>query len=531
MIPPSKDEVIIRTMKDDLAGLDNATKSSVVRSAEATAPPSFPLPPGNNGSQKIVISPEAPHKRNKIWIVAVIALCLVAALGGGGWYAFTVYTSSQSQQLQETAVQNAAQILPKDASLIIGYNFKNPQDRAAILAAWQKNGTKTSFTDLLNGNPLALLNDQALHEMYIVTLSSDTRPYIITPETPTLTALLENNNQTPVARKNGWVIIHQVRTDTYTQALALGSLEGTSNAFLFSNDQPGPIRLLMSGSFIDQLMQESTLKMASFGLGSIRLVGQFTTTGLVLSGNIADFKAATLASNQVEQRLVTALPADILTAYLGGDFSGDIQQAQQAKIIDVVVSNQPAIAQLIKTLNGSYAYYTRLGADQLQDWGLVIQIPSSLQATLKLGDPVLEQGLHALVPIITGRSLVSQIAFADGAYNDIPLRYFNLSDTSQALDYTITNGYLVIATSKEGIFTLLNTLHGSSLSLEAGTIWQPLLSMWGSLPVASNFFFSTVKNPLFVQLLPHTPSVKAMPLGVGIDLNSNDGKVQAALLF
>jgi hypothetical protein len=515
-------------MKDDLANVSSTPATSSAALPPSTAP-AFPLPAANARTpQKVVMTPPASARHtSKKWLLPVIAVLVLVIVGGSGWFFLTVYKTAAPASKTAATVASSVQMLPKGASVIIGYNLSNPQDRQAVQTAWQNTGAgQAGVADLLRGNPSVLAGIQNVNELYVVTLPGDPQAYVVTPDISEVTTLL-TGSQAKYLSQNGWLIIAATNPQAYANALTAGSLDGSSSAFLFTPDQAGPVKILVQGSALGSISKDTALKNSLASTTPMRLVGQFTNSSLILSGNTGNAPQAGTIATSVQQSLFTSIPSDVQSVIMGGNFAADIATLNQAP--DSTSSAQPAAASLLHQLNGSYAYYTREGQDKLRDWAAIIQVPAGLKDSLKIGDPSLEASLQSLVLSVTGLPVASQLAFADVNYQNVPLRYVNLGSSSQAIDYTIAGGYIAVATSKEGIFSLIDVLQNQALSFEAAGSWQALLSQWGSLPASSLFMFSALQDQALIQLLPHNSNLAAIPFGIGWDGNSSDGKVQAVI--
>jgi hypothetical protein len=103
------------------------------------------------------------------------------------------------------------------------------------------------------------------------------------------------------------------------------------------------------------------------------------------------------------------------------------------------------------------------------------------------------------------------------------LRYVNLDGTVSALDYTVTDKYLEIGTSKDAMFSLLDALSGnSSMSIMSSDKYSKLFSLWGALPVSRDVIFGMLKTSDFQDLFPIDLAENSFPFGISFQ-PTNDG--------
>ncbi len=193
---------------------------------------------------------------------------------------------------------------------------------------------------------------------------------------------------------------------------------------------------------------------------------------------------------------------------------------------------QPAVATLLQSFQSSYALYSRKDTNSVVNYGLVLQIPADKITTIKNGDATLEQATQVLAPLIAQHALTTQLTFADGTYQSVPLRYVNIIDQDHAIDYAVVDNYVLIATSREGMATLIDTYKNSKPSLTAGLSWKSLFQSWGALPQMSDFIVGNITSPILLQLLPHDSTQTALPVAVAEQKDAQGNiKVQSALLL
>ncbi|MEO6077370.1 MAG: hypothetical protein ABIP54_01130, partial [Candidatus Andersenbacteria bacterium] len=202
-------------------------------------------------------------------------------------------------------------------------------------------------------------------------------------------------------------------------------------------------------------------------------------------------------------QLTDLVPSDAVFVRAGENFSDDILSFQQNHpIFDSQIFTQPAIQQFIAKLTAPYAIYSRVGADGAPDTGLIIQLPEALRGKISHSDSAIEQLLISFAPFVTGRPLDSQVVFADGSYNAIPIRYANLQGQSAALDYTVGDNFILISSSREGMQALGQMALGTGVSaFSSGASWGNLVQKAESF-VPYSMVAGEITDPATRSILP-----------------------------
>ncbi len=544
---------VIHTMRDDLA---DAKKSGppVLPAAPAkpitldATPPlrtgdlpvsnqKLPLPPAGPKLAQVMAPPQLPKRRGKTkWLVFFLLLLVVGgALGGGLWWWLQYYQAGNNNVgvSPETSL-TAAQVLPEDSSLIMGYRLKDGGSRQNIQKLWSNNSNNSSapVADLLNGNPSLLLAQQDIEEFYYVLLPNDPRMYLVVPTSPFIEQTLAEQSHLQALTKGNWRIIHPLSTQSYEEAFVAGTL--TDPRSLESADASSPIVWRLSPSFARSLHDNPVaINILAVALADTPLAGTFTSTkDIILFGN-GPTAAATPISVAKQDSLLTLLPQDVTFAWLGADLANDLPSWQTAEpgvqgLLDPAVLEQPQVAQLISQLQSPYAYYRREGTGSVEDFGLVVSLPESLSRTIQLGDPALEAALRALLPAITGQPTTVSLAFNDATYGGQYLRYLNIAGSSQAIDYVVTNDHILIASSKEGMFALLDAFTKTQPALPTAANWSALLQRGLVNPGNNSTVLGLIKQPAAVKLL--SASAEQVPYLLAIPASGVD-QVYGALLI
>lgn len=153
------------------------------------------------------------------------------------------------------------------------------------------------------------------------------------------------------------------------------------------------------------------------------------------------------------------------------------KQAPPVSVLSVMVSDETSNTSVLDTLgiiipenvkndliisSASLLYFSQDGR-----LGLTIQVnPANTDAvwqdmrsweeakTNAVSNPI----VNSLSPLLLDSfyEIKSSVAFKDGTYKNIPVRFVNLPDTARAIDYTVVKGYLVIVTSKSDMSAVID---------------------------------------------------------------------------
>lgn len=518
--PRSGETVIVRSA---------AVKSGPAPAASASAP--MPLPPKGAPPSKVVMQPPIKrHHRSRI--VPIILILLLLALGGSAaavWWLGLVPGLTPGGGGETLAAATA--VLPAQSAVILHYSFTTAEERSAVMSAW--NGTVASLAGLLEGDPRYLVAEADIPTFYYVLLEDEMRPYVVVPKTPRTTSLFTETADARVLEEQGWYIINSASTSSYATALSGGSLASINEQAFTAGSAPlqiflGPHALLslresLAGSALaNGLLQETSL------------TGSFSApTTLQLSGSATALEplfSATPAA--ADQTILSRIPAEATLVRLGGAFARDVAAwSATSGAFDEAVLQQASVASWLSQLSGPYALFTMAAPGATRDYGAIITLPPALAAQVRLPDPAIEAALSAVLPLITGRKGIAPIQFSDNVHAGVPLRYANFSQPSQALDYAVVSptggsgAYLVISSSRESMFAILETMNATHAAITISPLWQKLLTAWGALPSAPQLMLGSIPLPQLAQFLPtSSTSGEAMPL-FGLALSPGSGGV------
>lgn len=534
------EELVIRTMQDDLSAqgghsvpapkanipISNSVpiKVQTIQQAKTAQQPSI-LP-----KPKVVLVPQAVKRHNivrNVLVLVVIAVVLAGAGAAGAWWWFYGRVTTSKPAVTATNNASAPEILPADASLIIQYKLTSADDRTAVLTAWNKRSETPDMTSLLSGDPRLVLQDASVSEFYYVLLSNEPRPFFVVPKTTSTAQLLDSNSGAQVTEKSGWYIAHSVGTDSYISDLNQKTLASIgSDTVLTTTTEQAPIRVIAGpGSLMKWREALGGSNFANGQLQELSFASRFVSngTGLEVSGlGVPLSEPAAGASNQ---QLLSLVPATASLVRLGANFSDDLTKwSKTASSLDMNALAQTNVQTLLGQLNTPYAFFVNSDDQGNHSYGVVITLPSNLSPALATGDSAVESGLGTLVPLLTGKQSVVPLAFSDGSRNNMPLRYVNLDGTISALDYTVNDKYLEIATSRDNMFTMMDALAGNTDStITSATKYSQLFSLWGALPNSRDVVLGMLSSSSFKDLLPIDENTSQFPFGLTLH-PADDGK-------
>lgn len=536
------DNIVIHTMRDDLAAGSGSQKSAPLPPPAKPAPPQppkfqtpipapkltpapkpsqqippkpqFPLPPRNPVAAPAPPPAFIPRRRQRGKLVWALALLFVLVLAAAGAYAYFFLLATPSEVLPpEVEVAQLSDIIPASATVVAHYRVETPDTRGQLLEVWQ-----SSVKPLLQGNPSSLLTQGNLTEFAFVMLEANTRPFLVVPKDSLPADIKASLNDLQLAEVSGWQVLHSMRAQDYAQALASGKRALTPPAAVSA----AGLQVHVNQAALNQL--RSHIASPSFGAGllhslSLTLSPAVSTRALVVSGHADSASplppAATLVP-RADQALLEQIPADATFVRLGASLKQDVASWQTvAKILDAEVLAVPAVAALVTQLDTPYAYYHRSGPDGINDVGLIVSLPDSLTPSLALGDATLEQALTALLPLITSGKPVATLRFADGVYQSTSLRFVNIAGANEALDYALSASHLQVSTSKEGMFALLDSTAARTPSFAAAAPWQSVLSEWQTVPETEHLFFGSLTYAPLLELLP--TDLNELPFGLAFN--------------
>lgn len=493
----------------------SATQASKPASQQRGAPV-VPLPPKNASQGTKVVMKPARRRRRRSRAVAVLIGLLVLVMAGSaavvGWFYQNELPFIGRKMAGEPVP--AEQVVPAMSAVILQYHLRAGEERGELLSAWNAAGRgEPSLTSLLAGDPRLLLLEAEIDTFYYVVLENEARPYLVVRQTPRTQELVEGKAEARLMGVNGWYVVNALSVDTYTAALAAGSLSGRGNqVFVTAADGESltPLRVwlgphaliglretLLGKALTDGLLQEVSLA-SRLGTEEEDTIFELNGRGTTLEPLFGPD-----APGGANQQLLSLIPEEAQLVRLGSNFYQDLKLWETAAgALDGAVLARPAVADLLQQLTESYAFYTVSGNPAMRDLGLIISLPAPLQAQLTVPNQTIEESLGALLPLITGRAGVGTIEFSPNTHAGVALHYANFSQPSQALDYAVVDTYIVVTTSRESMFAALETIRGTHPAVAASASWQPLLAPWGALPSAATLVLGQLALPQLTALLP-----------------------------
>lgn len=476
--PASPSPVAIHTMKDDLSSLRNPIRASIpapaakplgsIPPSPATTAktPSLPIAPLTPASGKSVVIPSGKPKRGLrgILTVAIVILIAFLAAGAAAWYfLFNNPLSNESPIAQ--APKSIQEMLPANATVVTQYQINDTTKEKIEQLFSQPRAPQPTFDSLLAGDPRLVFQYADVKELYYIQLSGDSRPYLVSPETSSLTTLFEHSSASQTLTQNGWRLTHPVNVGGYTSALSQGTMNSGNGHILLSASSSG-LQIYVSPDILASAIAKGAgISTTGIGLQSVTIKSDLNITG----GNLTLFDGLAASPEQqtsilkADPALVGLVPSDAQFVYAGNDLGSDIQAwSSEPSLLAPEIISQPQVKQILTGFSGlPYVFYRQASAlDTTPRFGVIIKLTPDLVKSLREEKVGLETALFALRPLISRSTAVlsSLPLFSDGAYNEIPLRYVNINGPSQALDYAISEPYLIMATSKDGMFSTLDVL-------------------------------------------------------------------------
>ncbi len=490
----------------------------------------LPLPPKiSNRQGKITPFKSRRHRRKLVPIFIIISILLVLAGAAAaffmGIFPFN-FLAGSSQDTVNESLSSAAAVLPAKADLTVQYILDQDADRAALKSFWDrhKNGSGLTISDLLSGDPRLLLADHEISEFYFIVLSDDPRPYLVLPKTKSTTSLLSANNNAKVTELQGWYVAHQLGTQAYLAELAKNSLMNVGSNEVFSyQDNTTPLRFILGSGVLQKFRVDTFGAGAANGrLQELSLAGRLTQAGNGLELSGLGVTLSPSSSADVNQQLLAKVPTTASFVKIGADFQSDLGSWQAASgLLSQAALDPVPVQQLLTQFNSPYVLYTDDSLPNKKSLGLVIEIPVALRTTIKESQPIIEQALAALIPLLTDRDTISPLTFNDGVYSDTALHFANLIGSGTALDYAITENHLLVGTSKEAMFALIDTVSGKAPALTGSDAKNELLTAWGAIPSTSNLMIGTINFALLDIILPGSTNSAKYSFGLAIDQRSD----------
>jgi hypothetical protein len=535
------DQLVIRTMKDDIAGMNSvspavSTPVSVPVSKaprtkrEKEQPPVFSLP-SKPTPLKVMGAANPVKKRKNIW-VGIGFLALFLLLVGGGIYSYMIWGNLQLPGGILDQEVSLSEVIPKEALVLVDYNLETESNRSAVKQLWSEHVSDEATEGLTVGNPTDLLTLPDVMHAYYVVMPDNQIPFLVVKKTESLEKYFSQQSDMQLYEKGGWYILHASNVEQYRDTLASGSITENSS-LLTSNNPTYLVRYAMSPAFVSQ--QFNGIAASTIGLSqreglAFDILTPSSDGTIRASAHIAGSPSSEGVLAQTSE-LVSLLPSDLSFGHIGLNFADELNTLQaDASSLDGNILAQPAIRQFIAQFATPYGIFERKGADGIRDIGLIIALPTSLKQNIKTGEAIVEQALPALIPLVVGKALGIQVTFTDGLYNAIPLRYVNLNGQTQTLDYTIGDNYLVISSSREGIYSLIDTSLVKKQGLSLEEPWKGLEEKAGQLLNNKPFVVGTLKDPIMKSILPVASNLNQIPVIVSSEKTNTGTDIQAVLL-
>lgn len=529
------DQLIIRTMKDDIAEM-NSAPVAVPPPQKRQEKKETPVFLSNSKPKEVSIPTSSivgnPKRKRLNILIGSAYIFLFFLIIGGGIYSYMRWGNpslSGSLNIQELSL---SQIIPKNALLFVDYNLETENNRIAIKQLWSERSGE-SVNGVTNGNPTNLLDISDVTHLYYLVMPDIQTPFLITKKSQGIEEYVSQHRELQSIEKGGWYVLHTANIDQYVATL---TNEGAEEQSFLLNSGGNPnylIQYAMNSSFVSQ--QFNALAASTIGLsqrdGLIFQVVAPTTDGTIRASSYVAGEPSGDGPVTETSELISLIPSDLTFGHVGLSLTADMEKLQsETSILNGDILAQPAVRQFISLFSTPYAIFERKGADGVRDIGLIVTLPSSLRANIKTGEPIVEQAMSALVPLVVGRVLGIQVVFNDGLYNAVPLRYVNINGQTQALDYTIGDNFLMVSSSREGMATLIDTSLSGKQGISLEEPWKGLGEKASDAIANKAFSIGILQDPVIRNLLPVSSSLNQVPLIVSSDKTSTGTTIQAVLL-
>lgn len=524
--PESKDELIIRTMKEDMGQM----RSVPVVSALPGDTSNFPLP-----SKQEKTLAQMPYKKSgftRSILIGCMTVILLGAVTAGGWYGYMWWASYKMMPVMNEQKHPVGDVIPKEALAVIVYDLSNDSKKTLVQLLWNAKGAAQQRS-AIDGNPSELLGLSDIQGVYYVLMQDNPRPFLVLEKTDSTTQYVSKQSTVVPFEKDGWYILHRVGTDQYSTAISRGTF-AESGGIPVLTSLSAVAQVILSAPYASKLFND----IASDALGVSRVaavtfeVEPPAQDGTIHARAITSISAVPEKLFPSTDELKDLIPGDIEFGHIGFNFADDLNIWQQESArLDVSIIQQPAIRQFLSQLTTPYALFKRTGSDGVRDIGLIIELPESLKKNIKTGEPIIEQSLPALIPLVVGRVVGIQSAFHDGVYENVPVRYTNIAGQTQALDYTVGDSFILISSSREGMGALVDIAIGRRTSVKSNDPWKSLFEK--SFANAQNRVVSlgNIQDSLLLSLIPTVGNIEKIPTVLSKETTSTDHILHATLLI
>lgn len=547
------DQLIVRTMKDDIAEMNAVGAAAPLPDSTAVPvpptpsapvvskskhkkpePPVFSLPSKKSPimNEEAGSVPSAESKGRKHILLGVAYLALFCAIVSGAVYGYIRYSAKQTAIVGVPNDPILSEVIPKEALAVIDYNVETQDSRNVVAQIWSEAGRGTDVS-AATGNPTSLLTIPNVTRVYYVILPDNSKPFLLMSTTDDVREYVSQHRDVQSIEIGKWHVIHEDNIEGYSAALTNGSIAENSQLLSANDTASYVIRYALSPSMASR--QFNSVTSTAIGLSQVDgLV--FYVVGTAGDGTIrasAQIPGDPPGEGVVEDttELISLIPRDISFARVGFNFAEDVAFIKaESPQIDASVLAQPAVRQFISQFSTPYAIYERKGTDGVPDIGLIMQLPASMKQQMRIGEPVIEQGLPALIPLIIGKVLGIQTVFNEGIYNGVPLRYVNLNGQTQTLDYMVGDNFLLIASSREGANALIDTSLEGKQGISPEEPWKSLEEKASEITKDRAFVIGSLTDPSLLNVLPVASGLSQVPIIASHGRTSTGIDIQAVLL-
>ena len=525
---PAKKALVIRTMRDDLTqarrgavphspavtlmrdqGLPSQRKDPQSKGDTGTPPPIESKSPLQPSLPVATQEPEefeavVPTKPRNGLLITLIIIFLTLAIGAGGLWVW-LYINDQVETVvvpDEDIMLTLAEVIPSNTLLVGYYNAANASQVSNIQQAWSARSTaELTMVEAIAGDPRLLLS-RGISEFLYILLPGDPRFYLVIEGSDDVDQFLAGYSNIQVARVGQWRVVHSFNTSLYEQALTQGLMVQSGQSLPTGEDS---FVITVSRQLLGQAHTYGDMFVPQNDYINLGVSFSSTGTGSVatLSTPIGSLVPPPVAVDATD--ILQRVPGDAKFIKIGSSFADQNHRA-----------TTPTTTQLFADFTDPYAYYERIGEDGVRDVGLVFRIPETLQGTFAAPDVAVEEALGGLIVAANlGERPSAGLTFADVTYQEVPLRYVNISTNQLALDYAVEGDFLMAATSREGMETAITVAQQGLPDALETPAWANINNVTNQQ--SNNRVFGVITQPALKRLFPGGNGATELPFGIAFD--------------
>lgn len=182
-------------------------------------------------------------------------------------------------------------------------------------------------------------------------------------------------------------------------------------------------------------------------------------------------------------KALAVVPSTTLTVAAYPDVSKSVDswrvaQTDNAKLKDFLtaLSGKGQVLDELKTKTDGPFVLGTLATDKEDQLDVYAIIPVAENSNSEVigSMKMLEEAIKKIAPLYAGASFYDA-EFSEGNYGETPIRFVNFGSSDRSLDYAVVDSFLVITTSKNSMFALVDTIKQGG-GLDLGTETNSLLA-------------------------------------------------------